>query len=408
MIETTHIHGWKVYHYQKKDAPDIVSIRLLFPNYNNDRQIGLSHLYNRLLLTQIQEASDRFIIGGDIAIGTDYTHRLISIDTLQEDFSDFFALIRTSIATFEVSDEELEQEKLLIKQEKHQERSQSKILLDALGQEKFFGCHHPFRYDVEGSVHSIDGFSPQDLKAPNLVQHGIIITVSAQGIAEVSSQLDSLLPKQAASNGVVLPPPQTEWGSYLMPYEQQEQAHLLYLRRTLPNTHPLYDAMQLGLMSLTSMFNSRLNQKLRKHEGLTYGVQSYHRSMSDFGYLSISLSVDKNRVAEARAYTQEILGSCTENWTFSELDIAKKIMLRTSLQCQTTCARIADHIEARILRNQEPWYREDWTTQIRNIALSEVKEAMRLFSSSPVLDLCTGASEGFSSSFRTTFPQKYQ
>ena len=57
MIETTHIHGWKLYHYQKSDAPDIMSIRLLFPNYNTDQQIGLPHLYNRLLLTQLQEAS---------------------------------------------------------------------------------------------------------------------------------------------------------------------------------------------------------------------------------------------------------------------------------------------------------------------------------------------------------------
>ena len=407
MIESTNVHGWKLYHQQKKEAPPLISLRLLFPKTIPKDKIGLHYLYNRLLLTRLQEASDRFTIAGDIAIGAGHTHRLISIDTLQEDLEPFFSLLFESIAQFEVSTEELEIERMQLYNERGQEKSQVKILLEALGQEKFYGSKHPLRFDLEGSQETIEQVTTSDLLLPNSVLNGSIITVSSQSVQSGASQLHKLLPKQPPNQHIRIPKPQTEWGSFILPFEGNEQSQILFIRKTLPHDHPLSMPMKLGLLALTSIFNSRLNKKLRKEEGLTYGVQAYNTIQKEYGYLSISLSVDSKNIIRAKDHIQSILNYCTEDWTPMELEVVKKQLRSSVLQSQTTCARIADQLEIQLLKDQTPINSETILSHIQNTTLSQVEEAMHLFASSPKLDLYAGVPKPLSESLPQFYPQKY-
>jgi|GEM_PF-1162118 len=306
--------GWRLYTMPDPTVP-LVVVRLLFPvGSAHAPQPGLARLTMRGILRgsrhrsaeQFHRQLERY--GAIVDVGVTKEISWLSCTCLSSVVEEVRELVVEMVAEAELSEEEIRREQqrqraALLEWCQEPESLASYALLSAIAPQ------HPYRYPELGTLPTLLSLTAQDCHrwygilqrtAPRLLLFG-----GALSEAMIDRWLHRLCPAFPTEivQAPTIPPFPQEWERKVVliakPNAVQSTVVMALPAPSLGDQD--YAAAYLVTTLLGGYFLSRLNRRLREHEGLTYGVGASLVATRTGGLLLISGSFDTARVGHACA-----------------------------------------------------------------------------------------------------------
>lgn len=243
---------------------------------------------------------------------------------------------------------------------------------------------HPYSIPTEGTFESlprideaqVHQFHQQGYAAGNLVI-ALVGDLQRSEAEQIAAQLSAALPKGPALANQ--PEPKTPVaGRYQVEYPSQ-QTHVLMAQLGIRRTDPDYAALYLGNQILGGGgFGTRLMEEVREKRGLTYGIYSRFSPMDAPGPFSISVQTRAEQTEGTLALIQKLVQDyLAEGPTQEELERNQREITGSFPLSTASNADIAGQISNIGFYNLPSSFLEDFTRQIQQLTVQQVKEAMQ-------------------------------
>jgi len=200
---------------------------------------------------------------------------------------------------------------------------------------QYYGKGHPLAHPTDGTIESVKGLSPSDLRtsftARFVPDHAVMVVAGAVNREELTALLETHLGGWQATGSApqTVPPPPAHSGSGRHFFVNKPGTSQTALRVIMPAPTSGDEASEpaaLGSIVLGGTFTSRLNRLLREEKGYTYGARATYSGKGNYGYLlartNVQLDVSAPALADLLAaldtYTQGIdsveLGKALGSW----------------------------------------------------------------------------------------------
>ncbi len=165
--------------------------------------------------------------------------------------------------------------------------------------------------------------------------------------------------------------------------ETPDKANAMFFAGTkiqIRDDHPDYPAMLLGNYMLGGGFlNSRLATRIRRTDGLSYGVGSWFNAGSEddsatFG--GYAIYAPENRDAVEAAFKEEIKKVRTEGFTQEEIDAAKSGWLQSRTVSRAQDSSLSGKLNRYLNIDRDMMWDEDFEQKIADLTLEEINAAM--------------------------------
>ena len=387
------ICGWDIYHESKPSAPPILSARILVPQSTCHQREGFPSVYINLLRQILYKEGVKYSIAGTPFVSWGLHHITIGIHTLEEDLEDFLLLVQKvlrCIPTQEMIEEELLQQKSLDKWNATQPRE----LMYATLYERYFGRNHSLRHDIDGTWKeraSID----RDRFSLAVEQSwpASLIIVSRMPWAQVQLICTSALKTTYKIPTCTYQTPAPVWGTYSIPCVESEQVGCTLVRPARTIGDPLEYATDLALMCIAGMFHSRMNQKIRLDDGMSYGVDAQYIRTSQWARVEISCFVQADRIQQAWAHMHDVLDHAASNWTLEELEKTRTILLRNEQLREETCAQTCAIRAYQLQTRGTLTSIEESCLMWNDVSINDIETAMKELVQARELALCIGTAQ---------------
>ena len=384
------ISGWNVFHESKPTAPPIISVRVTIPLSVHHQHDGMASVYINLIRNIINKESTKYSIAGTPFVSWGLHHITIGIHSLEEDLNDFLVLVQKSlriIPSQKMIDEELQQQKNIDQWNATQPRE----LLYGTFYEQYFGPHHQLCHDVDGTWKKRASIDQN--RCSHVVESSwgtSIVIVSRCSWEELAPVVKSTLKPTKIIPSCSYQEPKSSWNKYAISCAKSDQVGLMLVRPArLINDHLEY-ATELGMMCLAGMFHSRMNQKLRLDDGITYGVEcNYIRNMY-WARIEISCFIQEDQTVLAWNKIQEVLSNAASNWTQEELDNTRTILIRNERLREETCAQTCAIRAYQIQNRGTVLSIEESCQQWDRIQLDDIQTVMTELVQAPQASICVG------------------
>jgi predicted Zn-dependent peptidase len=342
---------------------------------------GATHLVEHLTLRacgshdrrSLAMAIDR--LGGEVDAWTGSELMGISINTTVDAVGDALDLLADAVLspTFKPGDVELERRvtraELELVADDPAERVGEALLKAAWGD-------HPLARPVIGTATTLDAITPEALERhhANLVQPGGMLAAVVGDVApgEVENRL-SRLPLTRAPVVPKLPP--LEWrGSHLdVSREGTEQVHARLAFETMAVSDTRVPALAVLNHTLGDGAASRLFQRLREEEGLTYDIWSSPVLWRLGGFLEIGWACAPQTFADSWTLVLEELTRISRDLAADEVEVAKEGMLRgLRLDMESPAARCGLDV-GEVLERRRRFDPEVACRELQEVTLDDVR-----------------------------------
>ena len=132
-----------------------------------------------------------------------------------------------------------------------------------------------------------------------------------------------------------------------IPMPGRNQAHLMLIFKTAPDTSPDTPALDLLETSLSGM-GGPLFRDLRDKQGLGYTVTAFNRQNADHGYMVFYIGTEPGKVAQAEEGFRRIIGDLHENL------LPQEDVNRGKNQLEATTTRAMQSLGSRSERSRSP------------------------------------------------------
>ena len=171
-----------------------------------------------------------------------------------------------------------------------------------------------------------------------------------------------------------------------------DKANSLYLsgiQMEINDKHPDYPALLVGSYILGGgSLKSRLADRIRQKEGLSYGVGANFNAsaLDNLGSMVIyAISAPENTEKVASAVKEEIAKANKEGFTAEELKFAKEGIIQEEKVSRAQDSRLAGTLNNNLFLNRTMKFSEDLEKAIQNVTLEEVNKVFNKYISPSML-----------------------
>lgn len=245
-------------------------------------------------------------------------------------------------------------------------------------------AHHPYSTPTQGSLESlprirleqVQSFHQQAYTAAN----GVIALVgdlSRSEAEQIAADISSQLPKGSALPTLPIPQEPVA-GRYHIEFPSK-QTHLLLAQLGIQRGDPDYAALYLGNQILGGGgFGTRLMEEVREKRGLTYGIYSSFSPMSTLGPFMITVQTRAEQTDGTLALIHQLIGDYLAHGpTPDELMRAQREISGSFPLSTASNADIAGQLGSIGFYNLPSSFLEDFTAEIQQLTVQQVKEAMQ-------------------------------
>jgi predicted Zn-dependent peptidase len=305
-------------------------------SHDPDSIAGATHLLEHLTLRACGSHDRRSLaleidrLGGEVDAWTSSEMMGISVNTTVDAVGDALDLLVDAVLspTFEADDVELERRvtkaELELIADDPAERVAEALLKAAWGD-------HPLARPVIGTAKTLEAITPEDLRRHHdaLVQPGSILAAVAGDVAEedVNRRLDRL-PLEAIPSVPDLPPLEWRGGHLDLSREGTDQVHARLAFETMAVSDSRVPTLAVLNRTLGDGAASRLFQRLREEEGLTYDIWSAPVLWRLGGFLEVGWACSPQAFADSWRLVLGELDRLPHDLEEHEVAVAKEGILR--------------------------------------------------------------------------------
>ena len=345
------------------------------------RQGGLSHLLEhmafkgtrKLNAKQIAEAFD--VMGGNVNAYTSHEHTVYYAKVLREYADDALNLLCDIVADSKFDAEELERERQVILQEIAMHNDTPDDLVFDLYQEMAFG-DAPLGRSILGDPKRVAKFSREDLVEYTRTHYQPERLVVA-GAGAVDHAATTAIVQQhfgTRKNEVKKPkmPAAKYHGGEKTLEKELEQVQLVLGFEGVQSGHPDYYVAQVFSTILGGGMSSRLFQEIRERRGLAYSVSSFASGYQDIGLIGMYAGTTVEHLPELTGALKDVLSSCKENVTDSELLRAKNQLKANLVMTRESSGAIAEWIARHLHVYGRYRTAEELLAEIEKVTIADV------------------------------------
>ena len=365
-------HGIEILHLPM-ERHGLLSVRLLLGGgADSDHLAGCCAFTDELLALQLSRRWRELPFGGELNVHTGWGSSTLALDGLANEAENMTAIIEAFISTSGIDSVSVERHKHSSTQELLQASESRTVLSNWLAtQVRHQGTQREF--GVDGNLYqlsrldtaAVSGSIHRRLNRPR----ALLIVVGdcqAEVLAQPFSrrQVSHWQPDQHS-----LQERQGSFG-YLTDGPQSE------LRISIPLVQNS-TALELANIALGGHFNSRLNQRLRSQNGITYGCGSSILQSGCSPFLNISTSVQGDATEKALEDVLSCVREWGNCWSTEELNICKRLYTTAMLQTLESPAQVANWFEDWIRNHNSAAAFSQLPTSIESTQLSDILGALR-------------------------------
>jgi zinc protease len=149
----------------------------------------------------------------------------------------------------------------------------------------------------------------------------------------------------------------------------------------LQRTHEDYLPFMLGNYILGGSFHSRLMSEVRKNQGLTYDIRSFHQGdILTPGHWTLTASFSPSLLDEGLQATAGVLREWhAEGVTEAEVNAAIETLSGSYLVGLSTTGRVASQLQSFVHRGFPPEYIDQYPLRLRELDAAQVNQAIRRY-----------------------------
>lgn len=260
----------------------------------------------------------------------------------------------------------------------------------ARGRELLYGAGHPFSGRIEGNRSGVEAAGLADLQAwydSNVSPAGTIITIVGDiDTAEAARMIEERFGAWQAppTQRTALLARSAEYkpagGREDIQLEDKSNVTLLWIGPGCSKTGTDWPADLVANFIMGGDFSSRLNNRLRVQEGLTYGSFSFFSNGFASGPWAAMVQVNPQNIEPAIAATNEELARiASEGVTPEELALAKSYLTGNFPVRLSTNGSVASAVSDAIYLGRGVNYIEDYESIINAVTLEQVNAATAAF-----------------------------
>lgn len=306
----------------------------------NKENNGIAHAIEHMLFkgTAKHSASELADImtemGGGINAYTSKENTVFYGKVLTAEFEAAAALLAEMIKESQISAKELAKEKHVIIDEIDSYDDSAEDMCHELLQ-KMVWKDNPLGYIISGTKTNVRGFKREQLikfLQDNYTADNMVISVAGQVEAKAAAEIFEKYFSDIPAKGNKLLPDKPEFNTcFLVRYKDMEQVHLNIAFDNVTNGHEDRYAMFMINSLLGGNLNSRLFQKVREENGLTYSIYSYNSMCDLTGLFHIYASMNSNQAEKVLRLIYQVVEELYEKGIDEEELIRLKRQTKTEL-----------------------------------------------------------------------------
>ena len=149
------------------------------------------------------------------------------------------------------------------------------------------------------------------------------------------------------------------------------------------DSHDDYAAMLIGNYILGGGFlNSRLATRIRREEGLSYGVGSwFNASAQDDGgsFGAYAIAAPENTAKVQAAFKEEIMKVITDGFTAEELEAAKSGWLQAQMVSRSQDNRLTGELSSNLWLDRSMGWDKNLEEKVSNLTVDDLNKAMKAY-----------------------------
>lgn len=290
--------------------------------------------------------------------------------------------------------EEIERQRQQVQSSLAVQYANAQYLAGAAAARAILGTH-PYAWPGDGTPETIAALKREDLiafyekfYAPNRAWLVIAGDLSPEEACAQAEKWFGGWQKQGPPDEPLPPAPSPEPRVLVLDMPTENQTQIAVGHVGIPRNHPDYIALQLGNQIFGGSFNSRLNMKLRAHEGLTYGAASYLEPSRFAGIFEAGTFTRTEKTAEVIRMLVDLMKEFRENpATEAEFEEGKAYLLGSFAIATETASSVAARVLAAEVNGLRCDYWARYRERLEKLTREEVAAAVRRFLQSEKLTI---------------------
>jgi zinc protease len=382
------INGLNVFYSPKPKLP-IVKLNLMVPagsRFDAYGHEGLAYLTSLLIdegagkYNALQLASEIDKLGSSIEVSTSVDYIFLSLTSLTENFErtlELFSLIFKS-PLFDNESFEREKKKHLTKILQSFDDS-SYIAANAFQRNIFKGT--PYDKPILGFSNSVESFDLTLVKdfysrffhspSSNLIAVGAVEEITLLKL--LNKYLGDFQFKNDSSR-ININRSKGKARLFFVNKEGAAQSEIIAGHLTKNRNEDDYLAAKVANSILGGQFTSRINLNLREDKGYTYGAHSALSYNKQFGYFTISTSVQSEYTLNSIAEIRNEINLIRENITDAEIAFAKSSLVRQFPSYFETYSQLVQRITTKVIHELDDYY-DTYIQNVWDLTSEEIQRA---------------------------------
>lgn len=244
-----------------------------------------------------------------------------------------------------------------------------------------FGPNHPFGHqnlqdeiELIDSSHISEEWQQWIQYAPN--QALIVSNFSRSDIEEVlKSHFGFQCTKVPEQNWPIV----SQKGYFYIPVEGELTQASIRIGKILPGfSHPDYFPLRFVTIALGGFFGSRLMQKIREQEGLTYGINAQYKTTSELGYLILSAETSNPKLLIELVH-EEIEKLHRSPFTQEEMERTKNYIKGAMLSLYDSPESIFSFLFSHLQSQKSLDHTEKWLQFSDRVTIDQLQEVIHAY-----------------------------
>ncbi len=344
-------NGWQILHKYDSRFPTISLRLLLNGGCLYGEKSGVSSLTDSLVNHYFHKNWKNYTLSGDLQYNTQETNSVFSLDALSSEWKSIGTIFQ-DILNIPRIDYKYGQHLCTIRKQSILHNLHNPQFLARWCSQELFYQGSILSAGVSGSLQSLASIDIQDIdnsleryRSPS----GTLVVVGDIELSKVISWVENELPQ---TNPCPNPTMQFKHSYDVFFLHCPSSQTVIKWMQSLSNKTEFSLANEIIALSIGDMFTSRLNQKLRVQEGLTYGISASIWEGFSRSFFICQTMVEQVQQLKALNLIKHTLKEAHLNWTEQELQMAKQNLWQHLLDTSSTPYDLADLIENWISSDQ--------------------------------------------------------
>jgi predicted Zn-dependent peptidase len=287
-------------------------------------------------------------------------------------------LLKEAIENPEFNEKLIASQKKLLREQLEIQKKKPTWQANRLFMYHLFGPNHPLGHvALEEELQMIN---PQSIQQTweawgKLFPHRVIC-VSNFSPGEIKETLQRYFSFHPSDRETKSWPIVSQKGYFYVPMDEESTQAAIRIGKPLPGfNHADYFPLRFAIIAFGGFFGSRLMQKIREEEGLTYGIYAQYSALPHMGYLKISADTSKPYQL-LDLIQQEMKRLHAEPFTNDELNRLKNYLKGTMLSLYDSPGSVFDFLFSCSVMDRRIEEGKRWLQFIESVTIQELEKVI--------------------------------